>query len=177
MNTFSLVRCPDIVVKRDVAFDDTCENRLQSVVVLLSDRIEFVSVTTGTVGSGAGKRSHCLCHKIVPVEVVKVRRSGLIGAVVKDSRAEESECRSEPGFVGVKTIGSKLFANEPRPGLVGIQSVDHIVAESPCVVAWQIVAASVRLCKVNCIQPMSRPTFAIPGRIEQLVNKQLVSVH
>ena len=165
-----------VFIKRNVALDDACEDRLQRVVVLLRDRIKLVRVAACAVRRGAGEGRHRLRHQVIAVEVIEVRRCCLIRAVVKHTRAEKSERSDETRLLGKQTVRSELLAHEPRPRLVVIQRFDDIVAKPPRVIPRQIVPTPMRLREMNRIQPVPRPALAMARRSEQPIHQMLVSL-
>ena len=164
-----------IELEFEVALPDSREDSLQGIVVRLRDGIEFVSVAAGAVCGSADEGGHRLSDDVVAIKIVEGDGSSARAAEFERARAEETESRPQVRLSGVEDLRGELFANEVIPGHILIEALDDIIAEGPGMRPKNIVLAPVGVSKVNGVEPVAGPSFAVAGRVQQLVDKVAVS--
>src|SRR5690349_11587802 len=118
-------------------------------------------MTARAVGGCADKRRHGLSNQIIPVQVRESNGRGAEGAEIECTRAEIPKRSGQTRFVRIKIISGKLLSNEARPGGVFVERFNHVIPEAPGIVPADIMFVTVRISKVNGVQPMPRPALAI----------------
>ena len=159
-----------IAVIRDVTFQHTGKDSLQRVIILLRDRVKLVRVTTSAVSSGAGERRHRLSYQIVTIKITERDRCGAEGTQVERTGTQESQRRSQPGFVWREDICRQLITDESRPRYVAVECINDVIPKWPGVVAANVVFVAMRIGKVDRVQPVSSPTFAVAWRSQQPID-------
>ena len=101
-----------VFVVRDVSFQYAREHRLQRVVVLLRNRIEFVIVTPRAVGRRTEERRRGLRDEVVTVQVIERYARRDVRAEIEIPGAQKTERGRELRFLRVKVVGGKLLADE-----------------------------------------------------------------
>ncbi len=126
-----------ISVIRPVSPADAGEISLQTVIVLLGDRIELVIVAAGAVNGQGGKRRHGVHHHVVAVEVADDRavtgifRDFDLPHRVPRPRGDEAGGDDAIGICREKHVPGKLLLHETRIGFVLIERADDVVAIRP----------------------------------------------
>ena len=160
-----------VLVEEHIAFAHAREDGLEGEIVLLRDRVEFVRMAPGAVGRGADERSHRLRHDVIAFHVLERLRRRRGRAEVIGPRAEVAEGGGQGRLVGKKMVGSKLLANQPRPGGVRIEGLDDVVAIAPRERPKDVMLGAMRIGEVDRIEPVPRPAFAVARRGEHSVNE------
>ena len=159
-----MASCPadrGICIKGNIALTNPGENSLKGVVVVLRNWIKLVLMTSRTIGGGADKRGHRLCHHIVSIKILKrIDRRGR-RAMIVCACSDEPKSRHQVSFLGIQSISRQLLADKSIPRLVLIQAFDQIIAITPRVLSQHIMFISVRVRVVNRIHPMPCPAFAV----------------
>ena len=75
------------------------------------------------------------------------------------------------GAFGPELVTGDLFLHEAVIGLVGVESVDHVVAVAPGVRARLVGFEALALGIARQVEPVPRPPFAVARRSEQAVHE------
>ena len=85
-------------------------------------------------------------------------------------RATHQEPR---GHVHAQRVPGNLLADEAVVGLVGIESVDDVVAEAPSAQALSVGLKTIALGKADDIEPMPSPAFSVAGILQHAIQPAL----
>jgi len=144
--------------QRPVAVAHPGENRLQRVVLGLSNRIELMVVASRTAqGQAEERRARRPDHVIQFVLSLHLRQID-VGAFHDVVRTRH---QITGGDGGSERIARQLFPQKLVVWLVVVERPDDIIAERPSVRPFAVGLVAVRVGKPNEIEPMAGPTLAI----------------
>lgn len=118
---------------------DTLEDRLDSVVFLMRDGIEFVGMTSGTVDGEAQKRLAYDADHVFKFILASDRPLGCIlltiaGLIIGPTHQQTGRDNSIAGD-RLKHITGDLFSHESVVRFVFVKTLDHVITVVPCVFA------------------------------------------
>ena len=160
--------------RKPVVVVDVRKERLQPVVVLLSDRIELVVVAPGTVVGQPEKRraddGRNVVQRLLPGQQ-EVLLVALLGVVAVEGRCD-------PGLEAVRPelVARDLLADEPVVRLVGVERRDHVVPVPPGVPARDVPLEAGTLREPRQVEPVSAPALAVVRGGEQALDEPLVGI-
>ena len=169
-------------VKRPVGAVDAGEDRLQSVILLLRDRVEFVVVAPSAVYRQALKSRHGSRHHVVAIvragDLLVERPFPQLDVPDEVPGAGRDETRRHDGLrvVGVQDITRQLLGDEAVVRLVGIECGDDVIAIRPGIRTRLVFVVAVRFAEMHHVEPVPSPALAVPRRIEQSVDQVFVGV-
>ena len=165
-----------IVIIIDISFGDTRKNRLQRKIIFLGNWIEFVIMAAGAVSRSTDEGGHRLRHEVIAIEVLKLHRRRISSADIEVTGSEESERHSQMRLIRKNDIGGDLLTDEPVPRRVAIETGNDIIAKPPGVGPENVVFIAMGIRKMNRIQPVPRPTLAVPRRGQQSIYQHLIGL-
>ena len=156
------------------------EHRLQSVVILLRNGIEFVVVALRALDGETVERLHGRRDHVVAIQMprhlaieFRLRNFGVTDQVPR-SRGDEPQPLEPVPRARVEDIAGELLLDEPAVRFVGIETADDVVAIRPRVGPGLVLVVTVRLPVVDDIQPMPSPAFTILRGGEQTIHHPLI---
>ena len=157
-----------------VARQERSEERLEPVIVLLKDRVELVVVAAGTADA---QPEEDLAGDVGDVvEDVGPLPAHVALVVLVGPQPEKAGGDLELGVVRIELVAGELLGEEAVVGLVGVERADDVVAVAPGVGANGILAIAVRLGIADQVEPVPRPSLAVPRRGQQAVDQALVGI-
>ena len=158
------------------------EHRLQAVVILLRDGVEFVVVTLRALHGQAVEGLHGVRHHVIAVQMardhavhLRLRHLRVPDEIPRPGR-DEPECLETIACSREQHIARQLLLHETRVGLVLVEAADDVIAIRPRVRARLILVVAVRLAVVNDVQPVPRPALAVVRRREQSFHQLFVGL-
>ena len=154
------------------------ERGVQSVVVILRDRIELVIMTPRTSQRHAQKRFTGGADDFVQrvgSDLSRLHRI-LIADVVIGPGHQKRGAHSDIGIVLAKHVARDVFANELVERLVFVDRPDHVIAKRPDVVDDDVPLVADAFSKADDVQPVSSPAFAVVWRRQQAVDQLFISL-
>ena len=164
------------------------EDGAEFVVVLLRDGIVAVIVAFGALDRHAVEGGADDFERVDDGGIAG--EEGVLGAGSVGSHAEETGGGDEFGVASLFGIGrcvrmqaqlrgdlvaGDLFTHEFIKGFVGIERLDHIVAELPGVLPLGVLLVeALGIGVAGDIEPVAAPAFAVLGRVEELGNQESV---
>ena len=156
-----------VSVVKFVGFLDSCEDRLQGVVVGLADGIELVIVAAGTMRGRTCEGRHDCGHDVIAIDVPtnlpidRVLTNAGQRAFVPWPTRQQSQSRSQLQLIRIQGVGCDLLFDKSSVRFVSIERIDHVVAVWPGILARAVLVVAMRLGKVNQVEPVPCPAFAI----------------
>ena len=149
---------------------------LQPVVIGLPDRVKLVVVATrATHRHAQHSRAHNVRH--LRQHFRPRTRHVLIARVLPQRPQPVKTARHQQGVVlRVNLVPGQLLLQKHIVRLIGIERRNHIVPEPERVRPVRVVLVAIALGEPHHVQPMPRPLFAIPRRIQQPVHQLLICI-
>ena len=164
--------CPGIVLRAaqpSVTIAQAGEHGLHAVVILLENGIELVIMAARAAD---GEAEHGLAHGTdYFIELILSGRAHglLVAADLPGLQRGAGHQKPERGICA-GDIAGQLIANEPVIGQVAVKRGNHPVAIMPGCGAFGVGLKADRFRPTNDIQPMLRPSLAVPRRGQQPVH-------
>ena len=157
------------------------EDRPESVILALGNRVQLVVVTAGAVHRHRHGRGHHLRDHVVEVACPGgALQHVALGLDLPDEvpRARGEEAGGDDGLRvgGGEDVAGDLLADEAVVGLVRVERGDDVVAVAPGVRAELVTFETMRVGIVGDIEPVAGPAFAVTRRGQQLVDQLRVGV-
>ncbi len=157
---------------------DPGEDRLQSIVIGLGDRVELVVVASGAMDrqpeeGRAGRGDHVV--QVVHSLLLRPFRSLIADDVMRTSYEESSRRSRQPIALG-QGIAGDLLGDETGERLVVVDGADHPIPIGPRVRPQGIRLVSVALSEADGVEPVPAPSFPVSRRGEQTINHALVGI-
>ena len=152
-----------------VAVAQAGEHGLHAVVILLENGIELVIMAARAAD---GEAEHGLAHGTdYFIEfILPSRAHGLLVAADLPGLQRGAGHQKPERCIRAGDIAGQLVANEPVIGQVAVKRGNHPVAIMPGCGAFGVGLKADRFRPTNDIQPMLRPTLAVPRRSQQPVH-------
>ncbi len=154
--------------------NDACKERLQTVKVVLLDRVELVVVTLRAADRQTQEhRAHVagqIVERVLPGECDD-RRIAFVGPHPQISGGNLSV-----DLVGKQFVAGQLLRDEPVVRHVGIERTNDVIAELPRQRADGIGVVAGRLGKADEIEPQAAPRLAVVRIGQQPIDQPLVGV-
>ena len=112
-----------------------------------------------------------MSDQIIAIHVFKSRWSRAVGAGIKWSCAKESQCCGELWLSWKESVCGELLLHKSLPGFILVERSDHIIAKPPGMRAMDIVLKTMRVGKMNRVEPVPRPAFSILWRGQQPIHQ------
>ncbi len=131
------------------------EDRLQTIVIGLRNRIEFVVVAAGAMGGKAQEGGHGVCHHVVSVDQARLLLINCsfaqLDLAYEIPRAGDDEPgrNDARGRARLKDIPGYLLFDELPVGLIFVERTDHVIAVRPGVVTAFILVVTVGIAVVD----------------------------
>ena len=160
----------------------SCKHCLQTVIILLADRIELVIVTARAMRRQALKGGHGRHHHVITVIIAGDQAVGFfnrqfdVANVVPRPGRNESQSDDSVRFIRKQNVTGQLFLDKPRVGLVLIEGANHVIAIRPGMRAGFVFVITVGVGEMYGIEPVPRPTLAVARGSEQTVHQLFVSL-
>ncbi len=151
-----------------LAMLDSGKHGLQSVIVFLQDRIEFVVVATGAAHCQTQKGGAGRIHEIRQFVLSLHQRQIDIRTLDDVVGAADQETGR---FIDSPAIACQLFDQKIPVGLVLVQGLNHVIAIIPGVAAVPIDFVSGGLTKPHHVQPVPGPAFSIVVTLQYLIDQ------
>ena len=158
------------------------EDRLEAVVVLLGNGIEFVVVTLRTLDSEAVEGLKGVHHHVVSIQVtghpsVDFRLGHLlVSDEIPRTGRDEPERLDAVAGERENDIACHLLLHESRVGFVLVERADDIIPIRPGVRSRLVFVVAMRLTEVDDVEPMPGPALPIPRRGEQTVDQAFIRI-
>ncbi len=149
---------------------------LEAVVVFLADGIELVVVAAG---APQGDAEHAGADHVGHLGQDLVARAGhllVAGILAQRTETVESGGDAQHLVARVDLVAGELLGEEAVVGLVGVERLDHVIAETPGVLAVGVILEAVAFGEADYVEPMLTPAFAVVGVVEQALDQLLVGV-
>ena len=162
------------------------EDRLQTVVVALRDRIELVIVATGTsqrepqkdTAGRVGPIGQALVVELLPVHVrfvnlrtQRVQARANASLEMRELFLGHRIAARQRQVIGPNLVARDLFLHEPIVWLVVVEALDDVVAIAPGIAKIHVGLIATAVGVASHVEPVAAPTFAIVGRRQQLVDQ------
>lgn len=144
------------------------EERQQTVVVLLRNRIDLVIMAPGAVDGQT--KEHLPGRGDHVIQDVELRQQPIGRLVIPQTepvipRGDDRVVRDLRQFVTSQLLTHKLIIR-----LVVVEGSNHVVAITPRVRLIAVAFKAVGVGTAHDIEPMPSPAFSIAGRLKQSVN-------
>ena len=150
------------------------EDRQQTVVVLLRERLEFVVVTAraanGQAQEGRGSDAEHVVKLIVAVD------PGIGRFIVPSAEAQKRGGDLRLGIGAFEFIARQLLGEETVERLVLLKGLDHVIPVAPGVRLRSVALVTVGFGVANDIEPMAGPTLSVCRAVEQIVDEPVVGL-
>ena len=140
---------------------NTSDKGLHRIVILLSNWIEFMIVTTSATDTQAQKGLADVDHDFIDSVLSCKSFARFIGTNLS---REQHRCGDQKTRRGVlsKSVSSDLLTYELLEGQIVIKGLNHIVAIVPGVWSFRVDLKSMGICIAHYVEPMLSPTLRIP---------------
>lgn len=165
------------------------EKREEAVMVALGDGIELVGMATGAADGEAERAAGYLLNQLeesfvsLHGQVAEVLLSDVEDGAEVAGGGEELVDFGSARF-GVAPINGfvarELFGEKTVPGLVGVESLDHVVTIAPQAfgvfgfLGVKVFAGGIDI--TRGVEPLAAPTLTITGRGQQAIQELLVGL-
>jgi len=95
----------------------------------------------------------------------------LLSHQIPRTGCQKSRCDDSIRKPGLYGIPRQLFRHKFCIGFIRIECADYIIAIRPCIIPPLIFIVAMSLTIMNDIQPMARPSLAIPWRIKEAIDQ------
>ena len=171
-----------IGITRPVGAVHASEDRLQAVIFLLRDRVEFVIMAARAMDGQAQECGHGVHHHIVAIVVARDQAIGLafrqfnMPDKIPRPGGDETGGHNAVGIARKQHVPGELLLDETRIGGVVVEGSNDVVAVRPGVGPRFVFVVTVGFAVVNHIQPVSRPAFAVTRRAQQAIDHGFVRI-
>ena len=162
--------------EKDAVFLRGGKIRLQAVIVLLQDRIDFVVVAAGAA-DGQPEDGGADDVGALDEDFVAADGDVLVAGIAAD-RAEAVKPRGgcQLGIVRRDFVAGDLLGEKLVERFVAVQRVDHVVAEAPGFRKTAVILEALGLGEAHHVEPVAREMLAVVRTREQAIDDALVSV-
>ena len=153
---------------------DVREERLQTVIVLLPDRVELVVVAARALKRQAEKRRPDDLRDVVQgllASQEEILLVALFGIVPIEGGRDTGFGTAWPQFVP-----RELLLHEAVVRLVSIERVDHVIAVAPSVRTGHVLLESVAFREASQVQPVPSPALSVMRGRQQALDDALVGI-
>ena len=168
-----------VVVIRTIGAVDGGKNRLQTVIIIRADGIEFMIVALGAMHGHGAECIQRVGDHVVAVEVTGdfaidffLSDFGVTDEVPR-AGGDEAEGGDAIEGAGKEDVAGNLFLHEAGVGFVGIERPDHIISVGPGMGAGLVFVEAVGFAEMHDIEPVAGPAFAVARGGEQGVDQFL----
>ena len=148
---------------------DPGDEGLHRIIILRTDRIELVIMTTRAADAetekGLSEVHHDLVERVLPCEPLRGFVFSDLAGKQHRSRHEESRRR-----ILAEGIARDLFADELIIRRVGVERLDHIIAIGPGIGPLGVHLEAVRVGVAHDIEPVLAPALAVAGTCEESID-------
>ncbi len=163
---------------RALAVLHACEYRLETVEILLGDRIELVIVAAGAADRQAEERRPCEGNHVRHVVHALLQPSLGDGVADQIVRAADQEAGGGLGDRIALTdhVAGQLLPDESRIRSILVERLDDVVAVGPGIGPQRVHLVAVALGEARHVQPVAAPALAVLRPGQQPVHQLLVGV-
>ena len=165
-------------VVRAVGAIHSGEDRLQTIIMLLRVRIEFVIVAARALDGGTGERVERVAHHFIAINVARDAAVDLgfrnfnVPDEIPRAGGNEAKPKYAVGRAGEKRIAGNLFLHKPCVRFVFVERTNNVIAIRPGVGPELVLVVPAGVGVLHHIEPVSAPAFAVAWAGEQSIGQR-----